>query len=323
MPTSKSLRGESTFNPSSAALLTGTTPLPTLVPGPAHPQTPPAPTIPPSLPPSHPQTPPPLSTFTGPPPPAAVYKSSDSSPWYKPSPVNKSGLTIFYDGRQPGANRRFWRGYPGWERKTFRVFKRFVPGKIVLDIGAWIGPTCIWEAQLATMVVALEPTKSSFRQLAANINANPSVNNKLVALNAAMDVQDGKVMISNRGNSMDRIGVSGPRSIETVAVSISSLRGWYPQLEQTGFVKIDTEGYERVLVPALEDFFREKRPVVYVSLHPMFISHAHVQSTVDKLADIFPHLYEADMVTPFNTKRNAYTRGDHGGADVLCVWQPL
>merc|ERR1719359_2769152 len=124
--------------------------------------------------------------------------------------------------------------------------------------------------------------------------------------------------MSNAGNSVDRISL-----IDVRAVTIGTLLTEYPMLRETGFVKIDTEGYERVIVPALANFFKATKPVAYVSLHPMFISHSQVQAVVDELKSTFPYLYEVDMKTPFNTQRSAYTHGDHGGADVLCTWVPL
>merc|ERR1719245_2421497 len=113
------------------------------------------------------------------------------------------------------------------------------------------------------------------------------------------------------------------KTIPVQVVSINSLRKEYPELENTGFVKIDTEGYERIIVPALEKFLKEKKPVTFISLHEIFAGHEAIQSTVDKLSEIFPYLYEADMKTPFNAARDSYTDGDHYGVDVLCTWEKL
>lgn len=65
-----------------------------------------------------------------------------------------------------------------------------------------------------------------------------------------------------------------------------------PGIREVSFVKIDTEGHEEVIVPALESFFRQKRPTVLVSLHPMFLGHRRVQKVVQLLQRIFPYLYE-------------------------------
>ena len=138
--------------------------------------------------------------------------------------------------------------------------------------------------------------------------------------------------MTNDDHAMDQIqaassvpadGIQAARSIPVQVTSIDSLRKEYPELENTGFVKIDTEGYERVIVPALEQFFKEKKPVTFISLHEWIAGHEAIQPTVDKLTEIFPYLYEADMVTPFNAARESYVDGDHGGVDVLCTWERL
>merc|ERR1719265_3148113 len=99
------------------------------------------------------------------------------------------------------------------------------------------------------------------------------------------------IRITNRGDSTDRF----LSAIHVRALSIQTLRKFQPVLERTDFVKIDTEGYERVIVPALQGFFKEQKPIAFVSLYPMFISHEQVQQTVDKLRETFPYLYEVDM----------------------------
>lgn len=232
--------------------------------------------------------------------------------------VLKNGVEIHYDVSQPWS---YWYrdSYAAWEIGTFNVFNSFIKDKVVLDIGAWIGPTALFAGHLAKKVVALEPTTAAFSEFAANLAVNPELKGKVVAVNAALDSQDRTAQMTNVGNSVDKI----TSLIDVRALTIGTLVKEYPELQHTGFVKIDTEGYERVIVPALADFFKEKKPMAYVSLHPMFISHSQVQGVVDKLKATFPYLYEVDMKTPFNTQRAAYNYGDHGGADVLCTWAPL
>mmetsp|Transcript_52176 Transcript_52176/g.96086 ORF Transcript_52176/g.96086 Transcript_52176/m.96086 type:complete len:158 (-) Transcript_52176:102-575(-) len=154
----------------------------------------------------------------------------------------------------------------------------------------------------------------------------------------ALGSQEMYANMTNNGDSMDRLkssssflSKSGSTRFNIAAdlgpdvhvITIDALRKQQPQLEETSFVKIDTEGYEHVIIPALQGFFKEKKPSVLVSLHPMFISHKMVQGVVDSLKETFPYLYEVDMRTPFNTARESYTYGDHGGADVIGTWSSL
>eukprot|EP00746_Dinoflagellata_sp_MGD_P037624 gnl/MRDRNA2_/MRDRNA2_19040_c0_seq2.p2 gnl/MRDRNA2_/MRDRNA2_19040_c0~~gnl/MRDRNA2_/MRDRNA2_19040_c0_seq2.p2 ORF type:complete len:148 (+),score=27.87 gnl/MRDRNA2_/MRDRNA2_19040_c0_seq2:36-446(+) len=136
-----------------------------------------------------------------------------------------------------------------------------------------------------------------------------------------MDSEDRTVKISNFGNSQDRM--LSETFISVRGVSIATLRADYPILEDTSFVKVDVEGYERVLISALASFFLEKKPVVFVSLHPKFIGHEAVQNVVDALKGIFPYLYEADLKTPFDTSRKSYEYNEHAGADIIGTWTVL
>jgi len=233
--------------------------------------------------------------------------------------VQKAGQRIYYDPKTPSWH-FWWYSYPNWEPNSFKVFQRFIsPETVVLDIGSWIGVTALWEGYVAKKVIALEPIPKAFGELKANLQMNPELSGRVEIMNRAMGAEDGHKEMTNGGNSMDRIA----SLIDVPIISISTLRKIHPELESIGFVKIDTEGYERVIVPALGNFFKQKRPVALISLHENIIGHAEVQSTVDNLANIFPFLYEIDMVTPFNCSRTNYTYGDHNGADVVGTWAPL
>jgi FkbM family methyltransferase len=242
--------------------------------------------------------------------------------------LDKEGFKINYAGGQPSLG--FYRDeYAAWEPETFAVFKKLATDKVVFDVGAWVGPTSLWLAHVGKKVFSLEPTQTAFAEMCANYKVNLDIKDKMVPLNCALDAEDRVAQMSNRGNSADALvqeDHADPFHQEKVDVqtrTVSSLMQEHPEIAETGFLKMDTEGYERVLVPALENFLREKKPNAYISLHPQYNAHSVVQGTVDKLKSIFPYLYEADMKTPFKTDRDNYGYGDHGGADVVCSWEPL
>lgn len=246
---------------------------------------------------------------------STIAQASSSTP-----AVWKQGQTVHYAMHQRHTS--WWQNdYPSWEPDTFKVFQRFAPGKVVLDIGGWIGPTAMWEGHVAERVVVLEPTSTAFAELRANLQVNPDIASRVVLVNAALDKEDRTAQMTNRGDSTDQIMLPQVQSFVR-SVSIDTLRREHPELERVGFVKIDTEGYERVIVPALQAFLKQKQPVVLVSLHPMFITHAEVQGVVDTLSDMCPHLYDVHL-QPFVSGKRSYTSGSHGGTDVICSWKPL
>jgi len=255
--------------------------------------------------------------------------------------VTKNGIEIKYDAFTP-YNGWWATAYEEWESDTFELFDRFFDkDSVVLDVGAWVGPTALYAGYKSKAVVALEPSPRAFWQLSANLDANLALSSKVTLVQAALDSQDRIAPMTGIGNALDMLvnesndvmWKSQPNVEKIVsyegtffdvrALTIDTLVRENPILKQTSFVKIDTEGYEGVIVPAMEQFFRECRPVTMVSLHPWFISHEAVQKVVDVLRAVFPYLYEVDMKTPFNPQRSSYTYGDHGGADVLCTWSPL
>lgn len=246
---------------------------------------------------------------------AAVFRSAGPP---QSASVTKEGFKIYYDPTQ--AHAAMWENrYATWEPQTFAVFQRLQKDKVVLDVGGWIGLTALWSAHVAKKVFVLEPTQKAFGELEANLQLNTEVRGKVVAINAGLGASDRVANMTNNGDSMDKF----TSLIDIKVVSIASLRKEHPELDKTGFVKIDTEGYEKVIVPALKDFFKETKAAAYVSLHPVFIGHSDVQGVVDVLKDTFPYLYESDMKTPFNTSRSSYGEGDHAGTDVVGVWEKL
>jgi len=250
--------------------------------------------------------------------------------------VKKLGYDVHYDPTT--RNFEFWRDhFEHYEPPTYKIFKRFMnDNTVVLDVGCWIGLTAVWEGYVAGKVFALEPTPLAFSEMKRNLEANPGITGRVELINKALGAVDMDTEMTNNDNAMDHLVIdeaaqiySGPKIEHAQApqkvsiISINSLRKEHPELEKTGFVKIDTEGFERVIVPALEQFFKEKKPVAFISLHQQFVGREAVKAVVDKLAEIFPYLYEEDMVTPFNKDRASFMDGDHGGADVLCTWEPL
>ena len=58
-----------------------------------------------------------------------------------------------------------------------------------------------------------------------------------------------------------------------------------------GLVKIDVEGYEAILVPAMASFFRRTGAAALVALHPSYLPEAEADRVVQALADVFPFVY--------------------------------
>lgn len=231
----------------------------------------------------------------------------------------------------------FWSTCSTWELDTYDNFAKHIKaGDIVVDIGSWVGPTVLYEAQLGARVFGIEPSPKAFKQLRANVDANPRMNLSVTLVNKAMARFAGEVFFTDTASSGDHVVESGSEGVRVPTVTIDDLIRDYPDIGHADFVKIDTEGYEveivslcpvlTLTVPALSDFFKSVKPKLYISLHPMYKPYREIHAVAEELSSIFDALYESDGTTPFNTTKhlaNEYKGGDHGGTDILCLWNNL
>ena len=254
------------------------------------------------------------------------------------SSVVKAGARIHVDPSALG-QRWFWHDYPNWEPSTFRVFERFVSDdSIVLDVGAWIGPTCLWFAHKARHTVCLEPTQAAFNALRSHLQQNMAYlrADAVHLVNAALGDTKQTALMTNRGDSMDRLALARRRlrRLSTArenlvnVTTISDLERTHPFLSRVTFVKVDTEGFERRIMPALEDsgWLARCKPVLHLSLHPIFTSAKNLESAVNATRRVFPYVWETDMRTPFDFvkhRRRGYRGFEHGGTSLIGTWQQL
>lgn len=175
--------------------------------------------------------------------------------------------------RVTDAHATFWervnRG--AWEPQTFELFDRHIsPETTVLDIGGWIGPTALYAAHRAKRVFAFEPDPVAFAVLRANRDANPQLAT-LEVIHAAVSTNDGEIRIAPR----DAPGDSGSSILfadinDAWTVPARRLDTFLAERRVTDplFVKMDVEGYEYELLPALLAQLRGHRFTAVVSLHP-------------------------------------------------------
>jgi FkbM family methyltransferase len=189
-----------------------------------------------------------------------------------PTPVASEGVDqiVRVAGREfvvrsSGDRRCFWdRVAAGsWEPQTFRVFQRFLtPGSSCIDIGAWIGPTTLYTAQLANRVLAIEPDLVAHTELAGNVAANPALRNHIALHRQCIAPEAGPVDLYAGGmyhNAASRFGDSMSGILPTGSGSDQPRqRAEGVPLEDfmednavggCGLIKMDVEGGEYRLIP--------------------------------------------------------------------------
>ncbi|MCY4218968.1 MAG: FkbM family methyltransferase [Gammaproteobacteria bacterium] len=200
--------------------------------------------------------------------------SSYSKLWhrsYRPTQTDTGRVAVEHVEVEVVAN-EFWHWYSAdWERRTEQIYRQFVkPGGLVLDIGAWIGPTIIYALVCkASRVVALEPNPNSFAALVKIADSIPENRCQLELLNIAIDDNEGTVSMGLPEGSVDtsRSGWEGHEFVVPTITLEKLIRS--QNIRNPDLVKIDIEGGEANLGEGLS-MMAPYLPVVHLSVHVPF-----------------------------------------------------
>jgi FkbM family methyltransferase len=179
------------------------------------------------------------------------------------------------DGDGDGRFREFWDWYEHgpWEPDTVAAFETFLPpGTHYLDLGAWVGPTVFLAAPNAASICCAEPDPVAREVLEQNLSLNPTVQAKTRVLPVAVGAESGEVELRSPkagGDSMSSVlSLAHPASVSRVRqVAVQELLR-DEEIARCDFIKMDVEGAEYWIVPALAEHLRRARPQLYVSTHP-------------------------------------------------------
>ncbi len=171
-------------------------------------------------------------------------------------------------------NESFWRRVASGrtEAGTFAAIERFLdPAGSFIDLGAWIGAMTLFAAHACRRCFAIEPDPLAFAQLSANIALNPDLARRIVPCNVAIWGRTGPLPFgtaSSLGDSQSSAHFT--ESSQTLSVPALTIEDFVRRhrIRNLSFMKIDIEGGETVVLPAMERFLRDAKPSLYVSLHP-------------------------------------------------------
>lgn len=162
------------------------------------------------------------------------------------------------------------------EPNTYKVFNSNIDETTVyIDLGAYIGTTCLYAAQLAKESFAFEPDPVAFDYLKANVEANPGIKN-LTIYPYAVGLKEGTVYIKSKAsgaNSGSSLLLNEYKSSwETKIIDINRFIDENVK-EGKLFIKIDIEGYEYTLMIGLDKVIKKYRPSVLLALHPQILAN--------------------------------------------------
>lgn len=158
-----------------------------------------------------------------------------------------------------------------WEPRTFTVLDSLLSsGATYCDIGAWIGPTVLYAARNCRQVYCLEPDRVAYRFLLQNIQLNRLEN--VLPFNLALAEEGGmQRMASPRGKQGDSMtSLLMPDGLRGMDVLCLTWESWLSLIGRPVFdaIKMDIEGGEFSLLPAMSAYLDAHRPRLYLSLHP-------------------------------------------------------
>lgn len=188
---------------------------------------------------------------------------------------------------EPGAHRRFWervaRG--DWEPETFVIFDRFIrEDTLFVDIGAWIGSTALYGVQRADLCIAFEPDPVAFAELEINVAVNAGEEwTKRLKINECAINKDGTPFTlggsAEGADSMSSALFPNRDSQWTVrAKRLHDVLSIHRKPGQPVFIKIDIEGGEYDLLPAISDVMADPLVTTYISFHPNMLRRSTLLS---------------------------------------------
>lgn len=199
------------------------------------------------------------------------------------------------------------------EEVSFLMRKLVRPGDAVLDIGANVGLHTVFLSKLVDVgrVIAFEPVSEMADRLSANCAFNRVDNVTLVR--AALGEETGEATIqANLGDP----GMEGTNSMiasvhvanrpdryeeRTIPVKrLDDIAGELGISERIDFVKIDTEGFEPMVIRGALETLRKTRPAMLIEAHSNRLKE--VGLTFGWYTETFPdyHIYIIHPVTPAN-----------------------
>jgi len=181
-----------------------------------------------------------------------------------------------------------------WEDGTYDVINRFQDKEgVLVDIGAWIGPISLFASELFGRVISFEPDEVAFKLFEENLRVNNFTN--ISPINKGISAKNGIIQFGGNGrlgNSestmmLDEISVEG----EIVEVEVVRLEEAINELSinpsEISICKMDIEGGEKIVVPAIINFLSEYNIPLYISLHWGILEEADIEKILTLLFSAF------------------------------------
>ena len=189
-----------------------------------------------------------------------------------------------------------------WEPTTFAILETFIQSdSVAIDIGAWIGPTTLFAAQLGERILAVEPDPGAFAMLEANVAANPGLASRVTLSSACIAPADGPLRMGSRSSQAGGDGASSLLyadsdvgwNVEGIHLDTACARHGVDRID---VLKIDVEGAESLLIPSIRDRLCADMPTLILSMHPHFMRRPLTDTlAIAGILARYPYLYTAEL----------------------------
>ncbi len=206
--------------------------------------------------------------------------------------INFRGETINYVEREG-----YWKAIEAgeWEPASFDVLDAHItPGKVFIDIGAWVGALSLYAAKKGAVEYAVEPDPMANNELIQNIELNDrQIHYEPYAIADIKGwVEINSMTSDGMGNSESSLINRGEigKTVKVMAYSLPSFIG-FTNIKPANIclIKIDTEGSELLIIPGAADFLKKYKPTIYISFHPAWFPN--LNSNIKMLCNILFPIY--------------------------------
>ncbi len=187
---------------------------------------------------------------------------------------NIAGMTFLAEDRRDGYWQQICDGV--WEPSTVVALSRLQPGDLFVDVGAFVGATTLLAAARGARVIAFEPDPVARRELEANVVLNDfqdRVTIEPVALASRTKTRQltAPYVLGGGMSSIARISLRGMRDHRAAVVDAVDVRTFLARFEGARLIKVDIEGGEYALLPAMRAWVRRHKPDLMLSLHTVHL----------------------------------------------------
>lgn len=180
-----------------------------------------------------------------------------------------------------------------WEPASFDVLDMYiVPGKIFIDIGAWVGALTIYAAKKGAKCYAIEADNKAVMELINSITENDFME-QVNFFPLAISDKSGTTEINSM--TLDGLGNNESSLIDrgTIGQHHKVLCMTLPDFinrqninpANICLIKIDTEGSEVLIIPGAIDWLKKYKPTIYISFHPAWFPD--LQQAIEIFTNLF------------------------------------